>query len=64
MILQALNEHYHRLLGEKESGIAPPGYSRVDISFIVILSDTGELLDMLHVEKEELVPEHKKRQGV
>jgi CRISPR-associated protein Csd1 len=64
LILQALNDHYQRLLEEEDSKIAPPGYSSVDISFVIILSETGEFLDMFRVEKEELVPEHKKRQGV
>lgn len=64
MILQALNAHYYRLLDDPESVVAPPGYSNVDISFVIVLSETGELLDMLSVENEELVPEHKKRQGV
>lgn len=64
MILQALNEHYNRLLDDKESGIAPPGYSIVDISFVIVLSEAGDFLDMFRVEKEVLVPEHKKRQGI
>lgn len=64
MILQALNEHYYRLLEEPDSGIAPPGYSKVDISFVIVLSEAGEFVDMFRVEQEELVPEHKKRQGV
>ncbi|WP_215829109.1 type I-C CRISPR-associated protein Cas8c/Csd1 [Pelorhabdus rhamnosifermentans] len=64
MILQALNEHYQRLLEDKESGIAPPGYSIVDISFVLVLSETGDFLDMFKVEQTELVPEHKKRQGI
>lgn len=64
MILQALNDHYQRLLEEEDSGIAPPGYSSVEISFVMILSKAGEFLDMFRVDKEELVPEHKKRQGV
>ncbi|MFX4262332.1 type I-C CRISPR-associated protein Cas8c/Csd1 [Pelotomaculum propionicicum] len=64
MILQALNEHYYRLLGDKESKIAPQGYSIVDISFVIVLSQEGEFLDLFSVEKEEFVPEHKKRSGV
>lgn len=64
MILQALNEYYHLLLEDSESGVAPPGYSPVDISFVIILSEVGELLDMIKVEIEMLVPEHKKRQGI
>ncbi|WP_094606372.1 hypothetical protein SPSIL_016560 [Sporomusa silvacetica DSM 10669] len=63
MILQALNEHYWHLLEERESGVAPPGYSLVEISFVIVLSVTGELLDMYKVEQGELVPEHKKRSG-
>ncbi|TEB09643.1 type I-C CRISPR-associated protein Cas8c/Csd1 [Pelotomaculum propionicicum] len=64
MILQALNEHYYRLLDDKESKIAPPGYSIADISFVIVLSQAGEFLDLFSVEKEEFVPEHKKRSGV
>ena len=64
MILQALNEHYQRLLDDPDSGVAPPGYSRVDVSFVLVLSKLGVLEDVYPVEIEELVPEHKKRQGV
>lgn len=64
MILQALNEYYNKLLDDPESGIAPPGFSVVDVSFVLLLSKDGELLDMIRVETTELVPEHKKRQGI
>lgn len=64
MILQALNEHYQRLRDDPESGVAPPGYSLVYISFVIVLSETGELLDLFRLESEELVPEHKKRMGI
>lgn len=64
MILQALNEHYQRLLEDKESGIAPPGYSLVDISFVIVLSEIGDFIDLFRVEQKMLVPEHKKRMGI
>ena len=63
MILQALNEYYYRLLENPASGIAPPGYSLVDVSFVLVLSEQGVLLDVFSIEKKELVPEHKKRSG-
>jgi len=64
LILQALYEHYQRLLGDPESGIAPPGFSLVEISFVLVLSLEGQLVDMFPVKVDELVPEHKKRQGI
>ena len=64
MILQALNEHYWRLLEQNEPSIAPPGYSLADVSFVLVLSKDGTLLDVYPVEVEEIVPEHKKRSGV
>ncbi len=64
MILQALNEHYQRLLEEPDSGVAPPGYSLAEISFVLVVSKEGVLQDLYPVETETLVPEHKKRQGV
>lgn len=64
MILQALNDHYWRLLEQKEPNIAPPGYSLAEVSFVLVLLEDGTLIDVYPVETEEIVPEHKKRQGV
>jgi len=47
LILQALNEHYQRLLEDDESGIAPPGYSSAKVSHALILNVDGDILDIL-----------------
>jgi CRISPR-associated protein Csd1 len=43
MILQALNSYYERLAADPDSGVALYGYSRQQISFIIVLDHTGEL---------------------
>lgn len=63
LILQALNEHYSKLLKDPESGVAPLGFSRVNITFVLVLSEQGELVDMYQVDINDIVPEHKKRSG-
>ncbi len=49
MILSALNDYYQRLLEDKESGIAPPGYSQEKIGFAVVLAADGTVVDVLDV---------------
>jgi CRISPR-associated protein Csd1 len=70
LILQALNEHYQRLVKDKESGIAPPGYSVAKVSHAVVLDINGNLLDILPLSMQIgkknlpqmlLVPEQVKR---
>ena len=44
-ILQALEAHYERLLAK---GAAPPfGYSNEGVSFVIVLSPTGDVVDVL-----------------
>jgi CRISPR-associated protein Csd1 len=47
MILQALYRYYDILSKDPESGIAPPGYSTVEVSFALELSSQGKLLNMI-----------------
>ncbi|MDU4959125.1 MAG: type I-C CRISPR-associated protein Cas8c/Csd1 [Sporomusaceae bacterium] len=70
MILQALNEHYQRLLDEPDSGVAPPGYSPAKVSHALVIAASGQLLDILPLSDREgkrsvpkvlLVPEQVKR---
>ena len=46
MILSALNDYYQRLLDRGEERIAPFGYSQEKISYALILSADGRLLDV------------------
>jgi len=46
MILQSLYNFYHVLLDDPDCEIAPPGYSAAKVSFSLILSHEGELLDV------------------
>ena len=47
MILQALNRYYDILLEDEDVNIAPFGYSAVNVSFALDLSEEGELLNVL-----------------
>ncbi len=47
MILQALTRYYDILSKDPESGIAPPGYSTVGVSFALELSAQGKLLNII-----------------
>lgn len=49
MVLTALNRYYEILVKDENSGISPPGFSSVNISYIINISQTGELLDLLYV---------------
>ena len=46
MILQALSRYYEILSKDPQSDIALPGYSTVNVSFAINLSEKGELLDI------------------
>jgi len=48
MILQALNNYYQRLLTQ-DVGIALPGYSQEKISYVLVLSLDGKLVDVQDV---------------
>ena len=41
MILQALKEYYDRKAADPNSGIAPLGWERKEIPFLIVLDDTG-----------------------
>ena len=72
MILQSLHQLYERLLTEPDSGISPPGYGKAKVSFALVLSKDGELLNVVPlgtrkgrrlVFKDMEVPHHPGRQG-
>ncbi len=46
MILQALSGYYDRLADRGDGSIAPPGYSYQSISFAVVLSPDGTVIDI------------------
>ncbi len=47
MILQALYDYYQILLADPDLGISPPGYSATKVSYILNLSQSGELIEIL-----------------
>ncbi|HBZ49077.1 MAG TPA: type I-C CRISPR-associated protein Cas8c/Csd1, partial [Halieaceae bacterium] len=46
MILSALHNYYQRLINNHEEGIAPFGFSQEKISYALVLSKDGRLLDV------------------
>lgn len=46
MILQALKEYYDRKAADPESGIAPEGWEKKEIPFIVVLDKDGSLINI------------------
>jgi CRISPR-associated protein Csd1 len=46
MILQALKEYYDRKAADPGSGIAPEGWERKEIPFIMVLDRKGKLLQI------------------
>jgi len=46
MILQALAAYYQRLNESGSSDIAPEGFERKEIPFIIVLNDDGEFIDL------------------
>ena len=72
--MQALNQYYEILSSDEDSGIAPFGYSVTNVSYAVVLSLDGELIDlyplfqkeqrgrnMVEVPQRKIVPEQKIR---
>ncbi|HBG31914.1 type I-C CRISPR-associated protein Cas8c/Csd1 [Sinimarinibacterium flocculans] len=49
MILAALNDYYLRLLDEQPESISAPGYSQEKISYAIILSPGGDVIDVLDI---------------
>jgi CRISPR-associated protein Csd1 len=52
VVLQALERYYSILSEDEKSGIAPLGYSQVNVSYALILSPDGELLGVLPLKQE------------
>lgn len=46
MILQALKEYYDRKAAEPDSGIAPLGWERKEIPFVIVLREDGTLVQV------------------
>src|SRR3990172_7182054 len=46
MILQALKEYYDRRASDPESGIAPVGWERKEIPFVIVLDRNGNLIQI------------------
>lgn len=72
MILQALKEYYDRKAADSESDIAPEGFERKEIPFVVVikpdgefvnLEDTRELTGTRLIGKPYLLPRSKTRTG-
>lgn len=47
MILQALYEHYQRLLADDDADVAVPGFSPAKVTHALVLEENGELVDIL-----------------
>ncbi|MDO5609599.1 MAG: type I-C CRISPR-associated protein Cas8c/Csd1 [Pseudomonadota bacterium] len=52
MILGALNDYYQRLLEDAKSGIALPGYSQEKVSFGIVLSAQGEVVEVIDLRED------------
>jgi len=52
MILQALYQYYQRLLGDPQSGVSRPGYSKAKVSFALVLGPEGQLLNVIDLRDE------------
>jgi len=76
MVLQALNRYYYILSADPDSGISLRGYSSANVSFVLVISKTGQLIDILplfekvqmgkkinEVPRKLIVPEQTKRSG-
>lgn len=46
MILQALREYYNRKAADPDSGIAPEGWEKKEIPFIIIINREGEIVQI------------------
>ena len=58
MILQALKEYYDRMAADPDSGIAPLGWERKEIPFLIVLTKDGSLV---RVEDTQTIVGKKKR---
>ncbi|AVX19276.1 CRISPR-associated protein, Csd1 family [Carboxydocella sporoproducens DSM 16521] len=51
MIINSLYQYYERLLEDPDSGVSRPGFNKVKVSFALIISNTGELLDIVDLRE-------------
>lgn len=58
MILQALKEYYDRKAADSDSGIAPEGWERKEIPFLVVLDQQG---NFIHFEDTRVIQENRRR---
>lgn len=46
MILQALKEYYDRKAADPESGIAPEGFEKKELQFLIVIKEDGEFVNI------------------
>lgn len=46
MILKALADYYERMLNDPESGVAPPGFERKAIPYLIVLDKDGRFINI------------------
>ena len=46
MILQALKEYYDRKAADPESEIAPEGFEKKGLQFLIVITDEGEFVNI------------------
>lgn len=72
MILQALYDYYHRKAAQDEGGIAPLGFQRKEIPFLIVIDEDGRFIQLEDTRegdgkkkraKSFLVPQELKRTG-
>lgn len=69
MILQALKEYYDRKASDRESDIAPEGFEKKEIPYIVVIKPNGEFVNLKSTKEESgtrkqfLLPRSKTRTG-
>jgi CRISPR-associated protein Csd1 len=72
MILQSLKEYYDRKAADPDSGIAPEGFEKKEIPFLIVIKSNGEFVNLEDTRQQEgnrlvgktyLVPRSKTRTG-
>jgi CRISPR-associated protein Csd1 len=46
MILQALKEYYDRKVSEPDSDIAPEGFEKKELQFLIVINEDGEFISI------------------
>lgn len=73
MILHALKEYYDRKAADPESGIAPEGFQKKELQFLIVIDEKGEFINIEDtrekvgrrlIAKSFLLPRQKDRSGV